>query len=567
MSSLPDAKRALYFRKVKDFYKCRNQLRDLWSSVSTGVLETVPNVDLVEPSPKVFDPSLRQRDLAGQVVQSIAALNEVAIAAIPVFTSLLEEMLVALNLPLDSLHVASLKKSDRAEEKARDDYGARSDGPGLSWLFDMARASVELDDERSIKAVVDYLLLATSPTAEGSESPAEKYQVVARLKNRFKRPTPGGFMDFNLNVRVTIPGVDGRPDVTHVCELQVHHKLLKDYAKGIGSHDVYDFFRKYFSGGTAAVDSRLALMDRIFNDGGGGPDVGVGVGCGSLLSDDASIEKVVEQVCEEGDGERMEATAELVMTMCAYDLAAQIRKAQIDLQGPEHKDTLNTNRKLAWILEDQGKFEEALKLFENVLEGQTRTLGLDHTDTLLTTKGLASVLRNQGKLEEALTLFERVLEGQTLALGPDHHDVLNSTNALACLLYAQKKYEEAKTLYGHVVERQTRNLGPDHEDTLNTTNNLASALDYLEKKEEALKLYERVVEGHTRTLGAGHMHTLMSTMNLAGSLYNFGKKEEAKKMFARGLEASTQSLGPDHPLTTWVKEALEKVRVAEEEEK
>ena len=47
-----------------------------------------------------------------------------------------------------------------------------------------------------------------------------------------------------------------------------------------------------------------------------------------------------------------------------------------------------------------------------VLYDKERVLGLNHQETLKTVNGLANALSNQGRLEEAKKLYERALSGQ-----------------------------------------------------------------------------------------------------------------------------------------------------------
>ena len=91
-------------------------------------------------------------------MQGINSLNEVGTAAIPVSKSLLTDVLTAVGLPVDYLHMAPLKGAERAVEKARDDYEKRVDGPGLSWLFDMVRGSVICEQPEEVHRVIEQLL-------------------------------------------------------------------------------------------------------------------------------------------------------------------------------------------------------------------------------------------------------------------------------------------------------------------------------------------------------------------------------------------------------------------------
>lgn len=112
------------------------------------------------------------------------------------------------------------------------------------------RASVTCDNEEQ----VDALLTALTKLQTDS---GDKVRLV-RFKNRFARPTPGGFRDLNLSIRVKV-----RENTHHVCELQVHHSGMEETGHHLNSHTMYEFFRSYFKGNTSAVDRRLLELQKV----------------------------------------------------------------------------------------------------------------------------------------------------------------------------------------------------------------------------------------------------------------------------------------------------------------
>ena len=67
-----------------------------------------------------------------------------------------------------------------------------------------------------------------------------------RFKNRFRKPTPGGYRDFFLHIGIKIGDrVDGSPIWFNV-ELQVHLAALVALDKKNHSHEIYEHFRTYF---------------------------------------------------------------------------------------------------------------------------------------------------------------------------------------------------------------------------------------------------------------------------------------------------------------------------------
>ena len=77
---------------------------------------------------------------------------------------------------------------------------------------------------------------------------------IVRVKNRFDPPLFNGYRDILMNVAVKVE------NVSHLCELQVHLKAIKDSEPMHKSHLTYEFFRSYFLGNAEAVEERLKLL-------------------------------------------------------------------------------------------------------------------------------------------------------------------------------------------------------------------------------------------------------------------------------------------------------------------
>ena len=65
------------------------------------------------------------------------------------------------------------------------------------------------------------------------------------------------------------------------------------------------------------------------------------------------------------------------------------------------------------------------------MEIRKAKFGANHPDTLASMSGLASTYRNQGRWEEAEKLFIQAIEISKTRLGADHPNILASINNLA----------------------------------------------------------------------------------------------------------------------------------------
>ena len=114
--------------------------------------------------------------------------------------------------------------------------------------------------------------------------------------------------------------------------------------------------------------------------------------------------------------------------------------------GQEHPSTLSSVVNIAFVLQAQGKYDEAEGMNWRALEWCEKVLGKEHPYTLTTIANLASVLQAQKEYDKAEGMNRRVLEVSERVLGRKHPRTLSSLVNLASVLKAQGKYDEAEEM-------------------------------------------------------------------------------------------------------------------------
>ena len=84
---------------------------------------------------------------------------------------------------------------------------------------------------------------------------------------------------------------------------------------------------------------------------------------------------------------------------------------------------------IAIIYKNQGKFLEALELFNKSLATKEKVLSCEHPDAAATQDNIGLVLRAQRKLSEALEMHQKALKTRVAALGPEHLDVATTNSS------------------------------------------------------------------------------------------------------------------------------------------
>ena len=72
------------------------------------------------------------------------------------------------------------------------------------------------------------------------------------------------------------------------------------------------------------------------------------------------------------------------------------------------------------VLNDMGKFEEALFQHQKSLDIKIRVVGSDHPDVAASFNNIGAVYAGKGDLENALVQYQKGLEIQTRVFGSDH---------------------------------------------------------------------------------------------------------------------------------------------------
>ncbi len=229
-----------------------------------------------------------------------------------------------------------------------------------------------------------------------------------------------------------------------------------------------------------------------------------------------------------------------------FQRVLQIREKAL---GPEHPDTAQSLNNLALLYQSMGNYEQALPLFQQALKIREKTLGPEHLDTAVSLNNLATQYQVMGTYEQALPLYQRTLKIYEKDLGPEHPDTATCLNNLAMLYEEQGVYEQALPLYRRALKIREKALGPDHPDTAVSLNNLAVLYEEQGAYEQALPLYQRSLKIREKALGLEQPGTAVALHNLAGLYRDMGLYEKALPLFQRANKIWEKTLGPEHPNT------------------
>ena len=208
--------RKCLFHNLKGFKVAREQIAEIASKHIKGAVEEIPWVGMD------LGDECRQCGPDGTPAKTLEDLYAIAKQARAMYAEVMTDACAG-TVPL---RLARLKGRDRAAAKARDEYKDKTE-PFVSWLFDVVRGSGVCESEAGIVSL--YEALEANPDVD-----------IVRVKNRFNPPLFNGYRDILMNVAVKVGSV------SHLCELQIHLKAIKDSEPMHKSHLTYEFFARSF---------------------------------------------------------------------------------------------------------------------------------------------------------------------------------------------------------------------------------------------------------------------------------------------------------------------------------
>ena len=159
----------------------------------------------------------------------------------------------------------------------------------------------------------------------------------------------------------------------------------------------------------------------------------------------------------------------------------------------------------------------------------------------------AMVLRAEGKYREAVALYERILELEERVHGSEDPRLATAlTNYAGCLRYLGR-YEEAEKAARRAQAIVEVVHGPEHPTVASTMNTVAGAVLEGGDREGAEKILRASIELRRRALGPEHPLLAASLDNHAGVLAALGRLEEAEERAMQAFAIAERTLGPDNP--------------------
>ena len=215
--------------------------------------------------------------------------------------------------------------------------------------------------------------------------------------------------------------------------------------------------------------------------------------------------------------------------------------------GPNHLLTLDRKFKLAEVLSESGKPDEAIALQQQVRAFLLAVSGKKNETTARAANQLAKEYVDAGRYAEALPLFQLAPDYHVKTRGEHFSLSREGNNNVANTLAFMGREPEAIALGLRTLALERTDLGPDHPDTIWFENNLANFYERNHDLAAAEATYRDVLARARRVFVKGEWDVGHFAWHLGVVLAAERKTAEAGAMLGESVKILTVALGKDSP--------------------
>jgi tetratricopeptide (TPR) repeat protein len=233
------------------------------------------------------------------------------------------------------------------------------------------------------------------------------------------------------------------------------------------------------------------------------------------------------------------------------------RRKSVMEQPTVQNENVSVYNQRALIKYHQGEFNEAIQLFQQVLEINRKALPPNHPELAESYNNIGMVYNDMGDYPQALSSYEKVLEIRQHSLPPTHPDFAQTYIDIGSICQSMGDYSKALSFYEKAVDIQQQSLPPQHPDLGQTNKKLGSVFNDMDDYEKALSFYQKALEIEQQSLPPQHPY-LGESYDSMGMVYSKMKEySKAVESYERALDIAQNTLPPGHPILQQRQEKLE----------
>ncbi len=202
-----------------------------------------------------------------------------------------------------------------------------------------------------------------------------------------------------------------------------------------------------------------------------------------------------------------------------------------EIKEPDDMPLIEARGDLAFMMGMMGDYDEAFKIYDDVLERQQRLLPEFHNSTVHHYNSYAGLLSRAGRFEEALYYNEKSLEGYLHIYGEEHLFPSIVMMTLSSLYSNLERHEEALDLIDDAIEIMLMNVAPNHGYLHSAYLRRGDFLVELDRHEEAEEYFKKsLFIDRESERGQQHPRRVLPKRSLGELYISQGRYREAEEL-------------------------------------
>ncbi len=201
---------------------------------------------------------------------------------------------------------------------------------------------------------------------------------------------------------------------------------------------------------------------------------------------------------------------------------------------------------LAEIYRAEGKYSQALPVYERALEIYTKLYGDEATEVADTLNGEAELYKSLNDYAHAEPLLLRALSIRQKLLHPGDPDIAQAENDLGEIYTATGAFDKAEPLLTEALASREKHPGGESTDVAQSLESLGNLYSRTGRAQQAEDSFRQAVGIFGKTVGGDHPDYANALENLAlcyGARRDFS---DAEPLLQRVLEIRQSAFGPEH---------------------
>jgi tetratricopeptide (TPR) repeat protein len=201
---------------------------------------------------------------------------------------------------------------------------------------------------------------------------------------------------------------------------------------------------------------------------------------------------LVEAAIRSAIGEAYRGVTRHELAISHFQRSVALRRASL---GPNHRETLSSQVRLATAYTDVQMTGEAIAILEGISDQVAGLLGPGDPDPIDYLKALAQAYRRHELCELAIDVMSALVEKRKLLSGPLHPATISAVHNLADCYLSAGRLTESIELHEQALALSTATNGPDHPETVYIMRTYSRALQGAWRLEEADRVLRCALEG------------------------------------------------------------------------